>query len=314
MCYRDRGRAAEAAKIMAQVRHGTNRIDLDTLLRDHAEDAVESEREIRQRDSFDYLVAFYGILEIASIIRFVPVPLPQTRKTEFLADLSDSAVTRYYQENYPLLLPRLCRLRLEGKPSIHETSSDYRVHSFFQSFLSLESRERNDDDVDLFLWFLDDGSDAGYGLSDVIECLLNRSDFVKCVLRSPRKRDELDSAVCGFGKLLSFCMDFDALLQRCETWPLFQSALWHYYAYWFDLVGGSIGPRIREIIDNFYSWKPEQSSLANHVMGQYMDQSQHSVDRLLSGTYGAALRSAYQNTPLVRKPGHAATQKRRLRR
>jgi hypothetical protein len=294
MCYRDQGRAAAAARIMGQVRSGTSRINLARLLRHHGERPIDSEREIWQRDSFDFLVAFYGILEIASIIGYVPVPLPSARKSEFLEDLSNSSVKKYYEENYPLLLPGLCRLRLEGKLSIVEASSDNRVHSLFQSFLSLESRQRTDDDVDLFLWFLDDGFSDGYSLQDVVGCLLNRSTFLKRILKSPERQDDLDSAVCGFGKLLSFCIDFDSFLQRCSGWPLFQSALWHYYAYWFDLVGESIGPKLLEIIDNFYSWKPEQSRPANKMMREYMDQSRKSIDRLLSGAYGVALRKSCQ--------------------
>jgi hypothetical protein len=292
MCYRDRGRAAEAARIMGQVRSGASRINLAQLLRHHGERPIDSEREIRQRDSFDFLVAFYGILEIASIIRYVPVLLPSARKREFLEDLSNSSVKKYYERNYPLLLPGLYRLRLEGKLSISEASSDNRVHSLFQSFLSLESRQRNDDDVDMFLWFLDDGLSDGYSLQDVVGCLQNRSAFLKRILKSPKRQDDCDSAVCGFGKLLSFCNDFDIFLQRCSGWPMFQSALWHYYAYWFDLVGESIGPRLREIIDNFYSWKSEQSRPANKMMGEYMDQSRKSIDRLLSGAYGVALRQS----------------------
>jgi hypothetical protein len=311
MCYRDRGRAAEATEIMGRVRNATNRIYLDRLLRDHTARPIKSRREIRQRDSFDFLIAFYGILEIASLIRYVPVPLPSAFNTAFLRDLSNSSVKRYYEKYYPLLLPQLCRLRLEGKLSIGEASPDYRVHALFQSFLSIESRQRIDDDVDLFLWFLDDGWSNGYSLSDVVECLLNRSDFLKRILKSPQKQDDLDSAVCGFGKLLSFCNDFDGFLKRCSTWPIFQSALWHYYAYWFDLVGESIGPRLRKIINNFYSWKSEQSSDANQMMREYLDQSRDSIDRLLSGAYGVALRDACQNNVADRKAGYGATQMHR---
>lgn len=311
MCYRDRGRAAEAAEIMSRARNTTNRTYLNRLLRDHRERPINSQQEIRRRDSFDFLIAFYGILEIASLIRYVPVPLPSAFNTAFLRDLSDSSIKRYYEKHYPLLLPRLCRLRLEGKLSIGEGSPDYRVHALFQSFLSLESRQRINDDVDMFLWFLDDGWSDGYSLSDVVECLLNRSDFLKRILKAPQEQDDLDSAVCGFGKLLSFCNDFDSFLKRCSTWPLFQSALWHYYAYWFDLAGESIGPKLRKIIENFYSWKPDQPRDANQMMGEYLDQCQKSIDRLLSGAYGVALRDACQNTVAGSKSRHGATQQQR---
>jgi hypothetical protein len=291
MRFRDAGRAAEAAHIMDGARKGGNKPDLSVLLRDHRGRHITSAREIRQRDSFDYLLAFYSILEIASLIGFVPDPIPQAAAKQFLRDLKTPAVRRYYEKHYVLLLPRLTRLRLEGKSSLAEAHSNVQTYGLFQSFLSFESQARDDEDVEMFLWFLDDGYSDGYGLVDALKCLRNRNRFVKRMLRPRGKQDDLDKGLRGFGKVIAYCVDFDELLQRCQGWPLFQSALWHYYAYWFDLLNESVGSSLHAAISNINSWAPSQTREANRLMHQYMQRVTASVDRLLSGDYGRQLRT-----------------------
>jgi hypothetical protein len=177
MRYHDQGRAALAVQVMKDSRGKWGQLRLYNLLRYHGERSVWNEREIDKRDSFDFLIAFYSLLEIASLVEFVPENLPHSNKADFLAELSFPPLLRYYQHNYPLLLPQLFRLRMEKKWSSYEKDPSESTHALFQSFLSLESRVRTDADIDMFLWFLDDGRSGGYVLADVMKCLRSSQDL-----------------------------------------------------------------------------------------------------------------------------------------
>jgi hypothetical protein len=290
--YRRQGRAGEAAGIMDSLRGGKSRINLGKLLRFHGPEPILSEREIRQRDSFDFLIAFYSILEIASIIKFVPEPVPQPQREHFQFDLSQEAVKLYYEKHYPLVLPRLFRQRLEGKRRVSESGADERAQSIFTAFLSLEGRAREDEDVEMFLWFLDSGSSDDFDLSDTMETLLNQRKFLDRIVKAPAKQDSLDMSLHGFRKMLAICADLDALLQRAAAYPLLQSAMWRYYEYWFDHIGKQVGSDLKRAVGNFLEWAPEKpSKKATKEIRAYVDEVNAVVDRLTSGMYGEALKA-----------------------
>jgi hypothetical protein len=73
---------------------------------------------------------------------------------------------------------------------------------------------------------------------------------------------------------------------------MFQSAIWHYYAYWFDLVSESIGKHLRRAIENVLSWTSDQSPETSQLMHVYIAQVSACIDRLLSPSYERALRRA----------------------
>src|SRR6185295_3749547 len=117
--YWNRGRAVGAVRMLGEARAGDVSVNLDHLLRHHAEEAV-SDGETYQRDSFDFILANYSRLETAALIGYVPDTFPEAFRRESLWNLSHAAVRRYYETHYPVLLPRLFRWRLEGKLALRE--------------------------------------------------------------------------------------------------------------------------------------------------------------------------------------------------
>src|SRR5579864_9133186 len=111
--------AAQALKEMQQTSDG-NGYDLEELLRDHREDAIEDEDEVAMRDAFDDLLAYYGCVEIAAIIDFIPSPLPVDFRNSAVQVLTNPFVRRYYRRYYPLLLPDMLLARAAGIKSRHE--------------------------------------------------------------------------------------------------------------------------------------------------------------------------------------------------
>lgn len=84
--------------------------ELSWLLRHHREGGLTN-KEIWRRDYFDYLLAYYAILEIALLIGFVDViPIPDRNRA--LMELRQTGIRKYYEENYPVELPARLRKRL----------------------------------------------------------------------------------------------------------------------------------------------------------------------------------------------------------
>ncbi|HXU35148.1 MAG TPA: hypothetical protein VN937_02210 [Blastocatellia bacterium] len=250
--YYERGRPVLAVKMLRNARAGKEQPDLTHLLRHH-EEAID-DKETYQRDSFDFLLAYYSLLEIACLIQYVPSTFPDGFREESLWNLSHPAVERYYEKNYPLFLPRLFRLRLGGHSELSISSKKEATHPLFVRFLGMVNHVREDGEIELFQWFLDDGRVAGYFLGDTLELLQSPRDTVNALIEIPGKRTIPQKSISGAQKFLAFCSEFDGLLQEARDFPLFQSAMWTYHSYWFELIGDQVGRRLGRILDSFVKW------------------------------------------------------------
>src|SRR6185369_241790 len=96
-------RTTSAADALEEVAAGE--WDLEYLLRYHGDEDVDDEDEIWLRDAFDDLLAFYGCVEIAALVGFVPNPLPARFRTSVVSTLGNAYVRRYFRRHYPLILP-----------------------------------------------------------------------------------------------------------------------------------------------------------------------------------------------------------------
>lgn len=298
--YYDRGRAVWAVTTLRNVRVGANRPNLDRLLRHHDEEPPISDRETRQRDSVDFLLAFYSLLEIASMIRYIPNTFPETFREEAIWNLSNRATVRYYEEHYRILLPRLFRLRLKEDRRLHEKEEDEASKTLFQRFLGIHNRVEADDEIELFQWFLDDGSTGDDDITDTLRLLRSPARTMEALMKDRGKRTIVKQSVSGAQKFFIFCGEFDSLLQDAKRFPLLQSAMWTYYSYWFELISEKVNSRMRTIVTSFQEWTPDQSAaeLGARVrpdkkqIKQYVTVINGVLDRLFSGTYGRALRRA----------------------
>src|SRR5438477_4440732 len=151
------------------------------LLRSHLLRPI-SEKEVSQRDAIDELLAFYSLLEIASMCQGIPRELRPHLAARAIHHLSLPPMRRYYSKLYPLLLPQCFLQRMVGSPIMAERDC---ARDYFRQFLEI-SNMLSDDDVEMFLWFLDDGSapdEEGdqYGLEDFLLTLSQGRKFAKAV-------------------------------------------------------------------------------------------------------------------------------------
>ncbi len=256
--YLRRDETSEALALLRRSRSPGKGIDLTWLLRHHDEGDV-TDPETRKRDSFDHLLAAYGLLEIASIIRFVPGDVPIAFREEALGQLSHPAVKKYYETNYPLLLPSLYRKRLAGEASEDQPGDQTQLHGLFSRFLGLVNRLDADEEVETFLWFVDSGSIGSANLGTTKRLLRNHDRTMKVLLKRAEDRTAAEDSVCGAESFLRFCAELDALLAEAEDFPVFQAAMWNFYAYWFRLIGRDLGDALVGILDTLAGWVSEVS-------------------------------------------------------
>ena len=276
---------------------------LTKLLRDHRDRAVTSAREIRARDAFDHLLSYYSLMEIACLIGYVSPDLGAHFRQKAKADLSEQAVRVYYEEHYPLLLPRFFRERVSG-----EKQRTIRVGpeelALFPLFLDINAKLEKDPNVETFLWFLDDGHWGDYNIESLIAVTRQPQEFLKRLASEQKQleRDRLDMAVDGLRTFLGFCREFDALLLSCTDFPQFQSALWHYHAYWFHHVRDKVGDRLGQMFTGFASWGNDMPRAAHAAeiddLAETLEEAQQdiielrsAIARLTSDGYDDALRT-----------------------
>jgi hypothetical protein len=259
---------------------------LAILLRDHQTRDVEDQREVRLRDGFDSLLSFYSLMELACLLGYVDDRFDDEFAVRARQDLTQPQVREYYEVHYPLLLPTMFRERLDGRRREIGTRDD--EATAFPLFLDLNSKLENDEGVDTFLWFLDDGSWGGYDIEDLLDVTKRPEDFLRRLGRPPGARaNRLDLAIDGLRTFLGFCHDLDALLSSYPDNRLLQSALWHHHAYWFQHVRQQVGSRISAAIRGLASWD-------EGVAHRDAEALQAAVQRLTSGLYDEPLR-AFKN-------------------
>jgi hypothetical protein len=301
--YLDRSPARQAAELL-RFHRDKPQAPLAQLLRDHKTRSVTDKDEVDKRDAFDLLLAFYCILEIGILIRYVPDSLTPALVDDATKNLSEPAVRKYYENFYPLLLPQILRKRLKQEIALYEPDlKDYKaIYQMFGEFLILVNHVRNDETMQTFLWFLDDGYSEGYGINDTIEAVKRPQEFMDRLIKPPSECNALERSLHGLKAFISFCIKLDKLLQKATEYPLFQSAGWHYFAYWFERVGDKVDKGTNEALRQFLSWpqkgevtSPEKSKEKDYLIGEvgsYVKQVDSVMKRLVRGKYGLALKTA----------------------
>ena len=264
--------------------------ELERLLRFHGDEPVEDVSEIYLRESIDQLLSFYSLLEIASLISFVPEVDSKGAFWRRIHDnLSTTAVRQYYERKYPLLLPVLLRKRIESNLLLKVEDSE-RLTPRFLEFLSLDDRLRQDQDVRIFLRLVDDFTVKGVRFGDLLEVVGRQEEFLDRILRPPGKRDLLDDSISGFRHYVEFLGKLVELLDSVQFSPIFQSALWQYYCYWFVGMRSQLSDKIISAVIRFGSWEAILSDDAKeNSVNSFIEGTRRIVNHLTSGEYGSAL-------------------------
>ncbi len=270
---------------------------LGRLLRSHWVDEP-SEAEITRRDEIDDLLSYYAILEVASIAKCVPDPLPADLIEVARIRLGRPSVRRYFSALYPLALPQFFVKRLDGQALPSDGS-----YPLFASFLDV-SQARKTVEIDTFLWFLDDGQENGTGLEDVLRVIRTPERLVRSI--TAQRSTPLKRGLRGLLGFLRFARELDELLLRSAGHPILQSAFWHYHGYWFQLLGLQLVGVLAATIESYREQVGNATSAAEGRLIERthadMDAAQRSLQRLCSGTYSAALDARLYEVPVTIVP------------
>jgi hypothetical protein len=233
---------------------------LQTLLRHHATEAITDLNEIELRSAFDDLLSYCSALELALIGGYIGPPNTWPNRRSLLSALSRPEVKWYFVEHYPLKLPQLLLGQLEERlplPTPLDSSAGLCLEFFAIDHLF---REHHADGTLLYL--LDDFTIDGVRFNDVLGALKRPEVFLKSVLRPADERGALDWALVELGQFIEFSRELLSLLDRANTDGLLQSAFWHFYCYWFDIIGDELVGKMREALLQFEIWKPEDGNAA----------------------------------------------------
>lgn len=289
--YHDGNRkVSEGAKFLRSKK--TSDKTLSRVLRNHVDEPITSAKEIDRRWAVDELLSFYSRLELACLAGFVTPPFSGGFRERALQELTRPAVECYYSEFYPQLLPNLFVRRLKGDWDVVEPAAR-EVPAVYMQFTNLTDELDQDEDVSIFVDFLDDFVVDGYSWVDLRRALSDPKRFVKHLAVEPEEQTALQSAVHGYRRFLLFCRDFDVFLQQIGNLPLVQSGAWHYHAYWFKHLHERIGDVVRRSSDAIIkeaeaSFSLEDSEQVKAGVGEF----DAAVQRLTSIEYQTALEQA----------------------
>ena len=255
--YRENGAAAKGFKTLNQLIAADEKVSLKMLLRNHLNSPIETTIEVNERDYIDFLIDYYSILEIGLIANYFPNPLPAEIEKEIEFILKNEFVNQYFTEYYPLVLPEILLKQVSKNSNekyFHHQSVE-NTTALFDRFLMLNQVKKSDEDINQFLWFLDDGWTGGYSINDFWK-VLKDPDLIKDKL-DVANNNPLNSSLWGFIKYTQFLADFADLLKDSKEDSLLQSAFWHYQSYWFEHMKDGLGDiveiglkNIRESMNN----------------------------------------------------------------
>jgi hypothetical protein len=292
--YTSRGDISEVINLLDNGASGKRPDSLTFLLRDHRTRPLYQE-EVRLRNGFNKLLSFYSIIEIACLIEFVPNPLPEQFQNIALTHLEQEGLKNYYELYYPLLLPRLLRERLKGNYDLRTPVNTVGVSQFLQ-FLELSKMLEGSEQVETFLVLLDEAAGSPDSVVELMSVLANPERFKERIEHPPGEQDELDKALHGFFSFLTFCCEFEGLIQRCSKFPLLQSAIWHHQAYWFDVNRERVSDVLVSATDCLREWHnyptaepPALDEVALQESQQAIDEVQNSIAVLVSRTHRSPL-------------------------
>lgn len=235
---------------------------LAQLLRSHDDEPIY-EDETYLRDDIDYFLEYFSILSLGHITGYLSLKVLEEDRAEILYYLGLEPLKAYYYEHYPLELPQiLFEVLSEGRPfkkGRHTANSD---NLFFQ-FNALNQTIDNDE-VNQFLWFLDNGYTDNYNVRDLKNLL---SDTKKCF----KKRTEnsvLGQAISGFFMYLDFLELLDQFLKKPGN-NSYRATYWTYHAYWLS----RIDKQLRASLNRFFNGMEAFLSGKEHVSRQQAESS-----------------------------------------
>lgn len=273
--------------------------ELKRLLRHHRDGGFSDAPEIQFRASMDRWLGDAGMLYLGWLSGYVTDPSEVKEREPLLRILGNAAVREYYETHYPVAIPWLLRLHLEGNLELPSTESD-KAAGAFERFSVLYERFKSDPDLLQFLDFLDGfwygDTSARVGIQAVVESF-GVPDRV--ALAFGGKSDHvtpLDRGIIGLVRFLAHSKDLDQLLTLLEDLPLVRSGFWFFYGYWFREFQTDVAEASNQALDNAVAavrdGAPAGSADRISVVTSELDDWKRIMDRLTGSRYSAAIPNA----------------------
>ena len=274
--------AHEAAQALSVLIRERNNLALANLLRDYRERSVYSAREIEFRAATDRLMSCCSVMELASQARFVPDIQHAEFGQEMLCLLENKHLTRYYSKFYPTKLALLFRWRMAGLNHVEATEGEEVLSTWIISFLELDRRFSQNLDDGYLLRMLDSFIIDGCTFHDVVAVLRQPDLFIDHLMRVPKEQDVLSVTIQEFSLFMQFCFDLHKLLTAIKS-QLLQSAIWHHYGYWFDIIGTELKQQLGNAVSTFLDWEPQTNDAeAVRTIQEYVERAREVLGILTS--------------------------------
>ena len=247
---------------------------LSQLLRSHGDEPIYGD-EINLRDDIDYFLEYFSIVSLAHIIGYLTLKDLEEEKTEILYYLGLKPVKTYYYEHYPLELPQiLFEVLTEGRPFKKSRPSETSDNLFFQ-FHALNQTIDNDE-VNQFLWFLDNGYTNDYNVRNLKDLL---NDTKKCF----KKRTEdsaLGHAISGFFMYLNFLELLDQFLKKKEN-RSHRATYWTYHSYWLSRINKQLSASLNRFFNGLEDFLSSEADISRQEATSKIGLSRKKYDALL---------------------------------
>jgi hypothetical protein len=254
--YEVQERSARIAEFLSSTRGAR----IERTLRSHRKAPIVRKAEIDIRDNLDELLAGCSLLEILSYLSPDPPDLPAALVQTLQTTLMHPDVRRYYEHNYPIVLPQLFRDRLLNRlpASYHNAPAPNPGASSacLVTLLDLDRRQSQDQPLVMFLALLDGYRMNGWWLEDVLKEMSSKEALARVLQRDAETppgepREPLAVALEGFDSFLRYAEELHDLLLRTEG-ELHGSLAWLAHSYFYGESAETIGltfRRVRKLLD-----------------------------------------------------------------
>lgn len=231
------------------------------------------------------LLRFYGLLEVASLVRAIPTQLPTQFVNTSLRHLRNPLVQQVQDGDLPMILPQLFRFRLErrqGQLLLEENPTDNqpgRNTRLFQHLIGLYGAATSDSEIYTFLGTI--RSENPEQLHYLQSSMKSQAGFLNLLTASHYGQGGRMSLLNGFRKFLLYCLDMHRLYSESRDIPLFLAALRWFHFDWLSEYS-ALALTVRTGLQRFREWQPSQEGEEANRFNAAVDRLRISVDDILS--------------------------------
>jgi len=215
-----------------------------------------AQRGIKEDIFIDYtsinsLLDIFSLLEIASMIRLVPTPLPDQVLPNLDAMFRSQPFRQFVFSDPRYIILASIIARALGEFSLHDGDQEC-LSTFFQ-FSILSSGFRQDEAVTEFCRLM-----RNHQVQESLDRILSSPNSLVEAITQSRASYSLLTFMTGLSRFLILCQDFNNLLKELDKYPLLQSTFWHHNARIIQTPGAE---KVSRLLHKLEGWTELENSL-----------------------------------------------------